>query len=91
MVQCGARNIFTDPLVHALGLSKKNKKTKKREECRGHSLHIGAPSLESKVGHMHCSVPVSLGSCLCWFSVVFRNSAGFRLYYSIQITTAIPT
>ena len=41
--------------------SKKKKKEERRKKKRGkvHSLHVGAPSLESKISYVHCSVPTS--------------------------------
>ena len=35
--------------------------------------------------------PFLVSGFLCWFLLLFRSSATFRLYYSIQTTTTIPT
>ena len=59
---------------------------------QGRSLHVGTLSLASKVSYVHCIVPTSSWEAsFAGFRSYCRSSATFRLYDSIQRTTAIPT
>ena len=70
LCQCIVNSKHPVPSLHR----ESDKKTTKREKCRGRCVRVGAPSLGSKDSYVHYSVPVLLQLALF---------AGFRPYSGV--------